>query len=146
MKPFADPSVGAKFAAYPQAARRRLLELRDLIFAVADSIDSAGELQEVLKWGEPAYLTKNGSGSTIRIDWKAKHPNQYALYFNCRTNLVESFRTMFPNDFVFEGNRALVLPLAVAPPQDALALCIEASLTYHVRRRTSKLHASHSDA
>jgi len=133
--PFLDPSVEAKFAAYPREARKRLLELRELVFAVAERVAGVGQLEEALKWGEPAYLTKSGSGSTIRMDWKDKHPDHYALYFNCQTSLVESFRTMFPNDFVFEGNRALVLHVGGVAPQDSLALCIEASLTYHVRKR-----------
>ena len=30
------------------------------------------------------------------------------MYFNCQTNLVETFRTLCPNDFKFEGNRTLV--------------------------------------
>jgi len=134
MTPFLYPEVEAKFAAYPLAARKRLLELRELVFAVAERTAGVGELDEALKWGEPAYLTRNGAGSTIRMDWKPKHPDQYALYFNCQTTLVGTFRTMFPSDFVFEGNRALVLPVAAAAPQDVLALCIEAALTYHARR------------
>ncbi|TDP62739.1 DUF1801 domain-containing protein [Roseateles toxinivorans] len=138
MTPFLNPGVEAKFAAYPRAAQKRLLELRELVFAVAERTPGVGELEETLKWGEPAYHTRNGAGSTVRMDWKPRHPDQYALYFNCQTTLVETFRTMFPNDFVFEGRRALVLPVNGAAPQDALALCIEASLTYHARKRAAK--------
>ncbi|MBT9500479.1 MAG: DUF1801 domain-containing protein [Burkholderiaceae bacterium] len=145
MTPFRDPDVEAKFAAYPRAARQRLLELRELVFAVAERTPGVGELEETLKWGEPAYLTKNGGGSTVRMDWKPRHPDQYALYLNCRTTLVETFRTMFPNDFVFEGDRALVLPVTGAAPQDALALCIEASLTYHARQRAAKYLGQRTD-
>ena len=146
MTPFQDPSVKAKFAAYPLPAKKHLLALRELIFAVARRTDGVGEVEEVLKWGEPAYLTKSGSGSTIRMDWKVKRPDYYALYFNCQTNLVESFRTMFPSDFVFEGNRALLLPVAGAAPQDALALCIEASLIYHARKTPFKRRVRSGDA
>lgn len=138
MTPFLNPGVEAKFAAYPRAAQNRLLELRELVFAVAERTAGVGELEETLKWGEPAYLTRNGGGSTIRMDWKPEHPDQCALYFNCQTTLVETFRTMFPTDFVYEGNRALVLPVTGAAPRDALALCIEAALTYHARRRACK--------
>jgi hypothetical protein len=38
---------------------------------------------------------------------------------------------MFPNDFRFEGNRALVLPLKGPMPKDALAVCVAVALTYH---------------
>jgi len=84
-----------------------------------------------------AHLTsQSSSGSTIRIDSKAREPSRYAMYFNCQTDFVETFRTLFPNDFRFEGNRALVLERDAALPRDWLALCIAAALTYHRRRRT----------
>lgn len=139
MKPFADPAVAAHFESYPPAARRKLLALRELVFATAEQLEAVGELQETLKWGEPAYVTaETKSGSTVRIDWKSKAPDRYAVYFHCQTGLVESFRSMFPDDFTFEGNRALVLKLSQQVPTDALVLCIEAALTYHSRKRTAR--------
>lgn len=45
------------------------------------------------------------------------------------------FRTMFPNDFQFEGSRALVLALSGKLPEDELAICIAAALTYHLGKR-----------
>ena len=53
------------------------------------------------------------------------------MYFNCQTTLVETFRTLFPNEFRFEGNRAIVFNASDAVPTDALAFCIAAALTYH---------------
>lgn len=77
--------------------------------------------EETLKWGEPAYLTSStGSGSTIRINWKKKRPSEYAVYFNCQTTLVDTFRTLFPKDFKFEGNRVLVFSQTDTIPRDAL--------------------------
>ncbi len=134
MKPFADPAVAAHFDAYPAPVRKKLLALRALVFNTAARTDGVGELQETLKWGEPAYVTvQTRSGSTVRMDWKPKHPYQYAIYFNCQTGLVDTFRTLFPNDFKFEGNRALIFRMTDKVPTDALALCIEAALTYHKR-------------
>jgi hypothetical protein len=136
MRPFADPAVESHFKMYPPHVRKRLLVLRELVFKTAANTSGVGELQETLKWGEPAYVTaQTGSGSTVRMDWKHKHPDQYAMYFHCQTGLIDTFRTMFPNEFGFEGNRALVLRLDEEMPTDALALCIEASLTYHRRKR-----------
>ncbi|WP_081986632.1 DUF1801 domain-containing protein [Chitinibacter sp. ZOR0017] len=137
MKPFANADVAAKFNTYPPNVQLRLLALRELIFQTAAMTQGVGEIEESLKWGEPAYLTKNKTGSTIRIDWKEKAPDQYAMYFNCKTNLVETFKTLFPNDFKFEGNRALALSLEGVPPVDSLVICIAASLTYHVKKRTA---------
>jgi Domain of unknown function (DU1801) len=127
--------VAKMFETYPSAMRERLLSLRALIFEVAGEHPAVGELEETLKWGEPAYLTSaSKSGTTIRIAWKAKQPNQVSMYFNCQTNLVETFRTLFPTGLQFVGNREIVLPLAQKLPRAELALCIEAALTYHQRR------------
>lgn len=137
MKPFASPAVAQAFKAYPTSMRRRLLALRDLILRTAASTEGVGELEETLKWGEPAYLTsKSKSGSTIRIDWKKSKPSEYAMYFNCQTTLVETFRTLFPNEFKFESNRAIVFSESEVVPTDALAFCVAAALTYHHRNRT----------
>ena len=57
---------------YPSIAQKRLLHLRDLIISTAKKIDEINKIEETLKWGEPSYITKNGS--TIRIDWKRKYP------------------------------------------------------------------------
>ncbi len=137
MKPFEIPEVAAKFDSYPPNVRRTLLALRELIFRTAAVTEGVGEIEESLKWGEPAYATKNRSGSTVRIDWKKNDPNHYAMYFHCQTNLVETFRTSFPHDFKFEGNRALVFSLEEKVPQDSLAMCIAASLTYHLKKRNA---------
>lgn len=112
----------------------KLLTLRELVLRTAASIDGVGEIEETLKWGEPAYVTKNKSGSTVRVDWKKQDPDHYAMYFHCQTNLVETFRTLFPHDFKFEGNRALIFSLRDKVPVDALSICIAASLTYHLKR------------
>lgn len=128
------PEVREVFKSYPEAIRAELFKLRELIFETAASIDGVGEITETLKWGEPAYLpAKSRTGSTIRIAWKAKAPSQYAMYFICNTNLVDTFRTLFP-ELNFEGNRAIVLEQGEAPPVEALARCIELALTYHLRR------------
>ena len=137
--PFQSAAVAAKFEAYPSVVRRQLLALREVVFRTAASIPEVGVIEETLKWGEPAYVTKNGAGSTVRMDWKAKSPEQYGMYFHCQTNLVESFRSMFPNDFVFEGNRALIFKVGERIPIDAVSVCIAASLTYHLKRSRAKV-------
>ena len=136
MKPFKDQQVARVFAAYPPEVRREMLTLREFVLRVAAATPGVGDIEETLKWGEPAYVTaQTGSGSTLRIDWKQKRPQQYAMYFHCQTNLIESFRNAFPDDFTFEGNRALIFDVGAPLPRDALALCIEAALTYRLRQR-----------
>jgi uncharacterized protein DUF1801 len=135
LKNTANAAVDAVFASYPPAIRRRLLALRALIFKTAASTPGVGALDETLKWGEPAYMTQSKSGSTIRLGWKESNPGQYAMYFNCQTNLVETFRTLFPNELKFAGNRAIIFNEKERPPTEALGYCIGAALTYHLRKR-----------
>jgi hypothetical protein len=144
MIPFKNTEVEQVFARYPSTMRTHLLALRDLIFEVAASIDDVGEIEETLKWGEPAYVTSaSKSGSTVRIDWKKSAPRQYCMYFHCQTNLVETFRTSFPHDFRFEGSRAIVFLDSEQVPEDALAVCIAASLTYRRdKARAARLEGS----
>ena len=134
MRPFARPEVAAKFASYPPAVRRRMLALRELVFRTAAAATPAGPIEESLKWGEPAYVTPSGAGSTVRIDWNSKAPDVVALYFNCNTNLVQTFCTLSPKELRFEGNRAIVLGLNEALPREALAYCLHAAFTYHLEK------------
>ena len=132
MTPFQNPAVAQRFAAYPPQVKPKMLALRELVLKTAAATPLAGEVEETLKWGEPAYVTRNKAGSTVRMDWKARSPDTYALYFNCQTQLIERFRSLFPHDFQFEGNRALVFPLNAKLPKDAVAYCVAASFTYHL--------------
>jgi hypothetical protein len=132
VKPFGNAAVARAFESYPPAMRHKLLALRTLIFETAASTPGVGKLEEGLKWGEPAYLTPvTKSGSTVRIAWKQSSPTQYGVYFHCQTNLVETFRTLFSNEFTFEGNRAIVFRESDVVPTDSLSFCIAAALTYH---------------
>ena len=113
-----------------------MLSLRELIFDLAAQSPEIGSLQETLKWGEPAYLTEQTkSGSTVRMDWKPKSPEKIAIFFNCNTTLVDSFRRMFPNDFEYEDNRAILLQVDRPLPKKELSFCISASLTYHLHKK-----------
>lgn len=139
MNSMSNPGVAAVFDEYPPAMRSRLMQLRQLIFDTAAEIEGVGELEEALRWGEPAYMTSESkSGSTIRIDRRKSSDRQYAMYFHCQTNLVERFRTAFPHEFRYEGNRAIILDEDESVPVEALKTCIEWALTYHSAKRTGR--------
>jgi hypothetical protein len=106
--------------------------LRQLVFDVAKETDGVGEIEETLKWGEPSYLAKGGS--TIRMDWKSKTPDQYALYFHCKTKLVDTFKELYRDKVTFEGNRAIIFDQHDELPIEALKHCIALALTYHQRK------------
>ncbi|MCB0455164.1 MAG: DUF1801 domain-containing protein [Aequorivita sp.] len=124
-----NPEVEFVFASYPDSVRKKMMILRELVIATAMDIDGLTHFEETLKWGEPSYLAKNGS--TLRMDWKSKTPQQYALYFKCTSRLVETFKKVFKNNFNFEGNRAIVFQMDDAIPKAELKACIKATLTYH---------------
>lgn len=133
---FDDVSVRSVFEAYPVTVRTSLLRLRDLILETAAATEGVGPLEETLKWGQPSYLTpKTKSGSTIRIDQVKGEAGRYALYCHCQTSLIENFRALYPEDFRFEGNRALLFDAENPPPEDALRHCIALALTYHARKK-----------
>jgi hypothetical protein len=130
-----NPVVKTKFDSYPGHIKPKMLELRDLIYEVAKSTEGAGEIEETLKWGEPAYLTKKTkSGTTIRIDWKDKNPDQLAMYVSCNTSLIDSYRRRFDGKLTFEGNRAVTFPIDKPLPKDELMICMQMALLYHVNR------------
>ena len=127
--------VAAAFSAFPAGVRARLLELRDLFFETAAAIEGVGPLTETLKWGEPAHLTQaTGSGSTIRLGWFRSSERACAVLFNCRTTLIDDFRSQFPDVFAYEKNRAILLEASKPLPEAPLSTCLGMALTYHRRR------------
>ena len=65
------------------------------------------------------------------MDWKPKKPDQYALYFQCTSRLVDTFRMVFDHKFQYEGKRAIVFKLSQEIPVEELKECIKTTLTYH---------------
>jgi hypothetical protein len=131
-----DRDVDRVLTGYAKPMQAKLRALRKLILDTAAATDSVGEIEETLKWGQPSYLTKSKSGTTIRIDRYGA--SGYALFVNCQTNLIDTFREHYPRQFKFEGKRAIVFDLNDDPPQAALRHCIALALTYHQRKRTHR--------
>jgi hypothetical protein len=129
-----DSAVDAVFGAYPEPLKTKLLALRRLIFDTAKITKGVGALEETLKWGQPSYLTpETKSGSTVRID-QVKPSGQVAVFFHRQTNLVETFRELYP-ELSYSGNRAILLDAEDKLPEPALRHCIALALTHHVRKR-----------
>ena len=122
-----DLNVEQKFNSYPEDVSIQLKTIRGLILKVAKQ-DGITDLIETLKWGEPSYISE--IGSTIRIDWKTKYPEQYCIYFNCKTSLIETFKELYGDTFSYQGNRALVFHLEQTVPYKELEHCLSLSLRY----------------
>jgi hypothetical protein len=135
---FQSEAVADIFKSYPKDIREKLLFLRQLIFDTAAKTTGVGKLEETVKWGEPSYLTgETKSGSTIRLGWK-KVQNQYGIFFNCKTTLVDTFKNIYGDKFKYEKNRAILFDLEDHIPVKWLRHCIALALTYHVDKKELK--------
>ncbi|MDL4839464.1 DUF1801 domain-containing protein [Aquibacillus rhizosphaerae] len=137
MSAIENSKVQEVFERYPVGIQTNLLKLRQLILDTAIETAEVGKVEEALKWGEPGYSAKKGS--TIRIGWKPSKPDQYAIYFICNTNLVDTFKEVYPNLFNFEGNRAILFSEKDEIPLNELRHCISLALTYHTRKHLPML-------
>lgn len=134
-----NPNVTEVFDSYPQAAKEKMLFLRGLVFEAASENGSAIAIEETIKWGEPSYLSPQGS--TVRMAWKASYPEQYVLYFHCQTTLVDTFKELYGDELTFEGNRAIVFPIHKKINAEIVKHCIFLALTYHQRKHLPLLGA-----
>lgn len=124
-----DDTVPDLINSYPESIRNRVKDIRDLIIKTADELESVDKLTETLKWGEPSYLTSNGS--TVRIAWKKSDPDHFGIFFHCQTELIRTFRKLFPAQFTFEGNRAILFHKDDEIPKPELQKCVSLALEYH---------------
>jgi hypothetical protein len=106
-----------------------MLKLREMVISVAQELDEIKKLNIELKWGEPSFITS--IGSTLRMDWKPKTPDEYAMYFQCNSRLINTFKTVYGDLFTYEGNRAILFKLNDELPEEQLQECIKVALTYH---------------
>ncbi|GLR19516.1 DUF1801 domain-containing protein [Portibacter lacus] len=124
-----DPSVKEKFENYPEHIRPKMENLRRIVLETAQEIETIKDVEETLKWGEPSYLVKKGS--TVRMDYKEKKPDQYAVYFKCTSLIVPTIKEIYGDLFNYETTRAIVFGLDEEVPEEALKTCIGFALKYH---------------
>jgi hypothetical protein len=135
---FADPAVSAAFDSYPKPLQTRLLALRRLILDTAATTEDVGKVEETLKWGQPSYrTTETRSGSTIRIGEVKPDAGRYALFVHCQTDLVSTFRELYPKQLTYGGNRSVIFDIDKELPEAELRHCVALALTYHLNRRKS---------
>lgn len=133
--------VASAFAEFPKSVQRKLLQVRKLIYKTAAGNSEIGPLVETLKWGQPSYLPqKPRVGTTVRLGYSDKTPDEIQMFVHCQTTLVDTYRTIVGSEsgdvLSFEGNRAINIKLKPALPRAALSMCIEAALTYHLHKRS----------
>lgn len=120
-----DVRLTEKLSTYEGVMATRIQQLRDLIIDTARSL-GIEQLEETVKWGEPAFVTARGS--TFRLDARG---DQYCVFFHCQSRLVPTFRKVFGDVFTFDGDRAIVFEADEEPPEAELRRCFAAALRYH---------------
>ena len=78
---------------------------------------------------------ETNSGSTIRIDQVKSAAGQYAVYFHCQTNLVETFRELYPTNCALAATEASCSTRRTSFREPALRHCVALALTYHLNKR-----------
>lgn len=128
---FEHPTVEAVFLSWPKPSQKKLLQLRNLIFEVADRTKGVGRVLETLKWNQPAYLTPDTkSGSTLRLGMFKS--SDIAIYVHCQTTILSDFKHIFPMGFRYEGNRAIFFKPDEILPLSKIEILINRALTYHL--------------
>lgn len=123
-----DPAVEKLFKGYTSDISKKLKVLRQHIIRTAEE-EGHERLRETVKWGEPSYISKQGS--TIRLGTVKNNPSQYAMYFICTTGLVATFRIAYEDELTFDANRAILFNLSDEIPTKPLKACIALALKYH---------------
>ena len=129
MKPNMSQQVADVTADYPADAKAVFSKVRQLVLDVAKDTVGVDKTEETLKWGEPSYLAEGGS--TVRMKWSDKNPEQFSLYFNCNSILVETFKELYLDEFEYDGNRAMSFSIDKPVPEDALKHCLSMAMQYH---------------
>lgn len=136
---FEDPEIKARFDLFSSPHKKKLLFLRQIIFDTASQIKEVGKLTETLKWNEPSYVSsKPKIGSPIRIN-TIKNSDEYAMFFNCSTNLISTFKQVYPDTFHYNGSRAIIFNINEKIPIQELTHCISLALTYHLNKKSMSL-------
>lgn len=133
MMPFKDDAVKAVYDGFPNDMRAIAMRLRDLIYDVASQSPAVGQIEEALRWGQPAYLTpETKSGSTLRIG--LAKGGGCALFAHCGSTIISTYASTFPDTDRIEGNRAVIFKSDDEIVPDRLRLLIHHGLSYHLQK------------
>jgi hypothetical protein len=129
MIPDQNAQVAEAFAALPVEHRDGLSQLRALILDVARDVGAA-PVQEMLRWGQPSYVSaRPRECTTIRLG-STRDRRHFALFIHCQSTVLQVFRSMFPSEFRYDGNRAILFLPGEDLQKDKLRLCIGHALQY----------------
>lgn len=126
-------AIADAFAKLPEEHQAGLMALRGLILEVAEEVGAA-PVQEVLRWGQPSYLSvRPRESTTIRLG-SSKDNESFGLYFHCQSTVLSDFRGAFPTNFRYDGNRAILFRPGEDLQEEKLRLCISHALQYRATK------------
>ena len=122
------PDLIHKLQSWPTRAVQHAHVIRALFLQTAQDID-AYNLEESLKWGEPAWRPKKG-GTTLRVAWSTKSPDELGLFVDCKSDLCARMQWDFPSTFRFVAPRAMYLQLDRNVPETAVTQLAQMAFRY----------------
>ena len=126
-----SPAVRAAFDALEPEAREALLNLRELVFDVADETPEIGPVEEVLRWGQPSYITPSKkAASTLRLS--VPKNGTFAIFAHCQSSVISDYVSLFPDQDRIDGNRAVLFDDVSQIDPKRHGLLIKSALTYHL--------------
>lgn len=128
---FSDPKIRDVYAGFSRPARDGMLKIRDLIIDAAKADSRIGEVSETLKWGQPSYIPRAPkTGTPIRLG--VPKVGEFAIFVHCQTTVISEFRSLFPDDFTYDGNRAVIFSGVQEIVPSKVTLIIQRALTYRL--------------
>ena len=125
------PELRKVFDEFESDVKAGVLGLRALIFEEASNLPQIGKLEEVLRWGQPSYITpEKRAATTLRLG--APKTGGFAIYAHCQSNVISDFVTLFPSMDKIDGNRAVLFDNVDQIDPKRHGILIRSALTYHL--------------
>jgi hypothetical protein len=130
-RPYASDQIAEAFERFAPNQRAGLVTLRAMIFEIAAELPEIGPVEEVLRWGQPAYLTPStGAATTLRLG--VPKGGGFALFVHCRTRLIADFKAAFPGRDRIDGTRGVLFDDPAQIDRNRHGFLIRSALTYHL--------------
>ena len=134
---FENLDVKREYYKFPKKMQTKMLELREMIFEVANNNKNIGKISETLKWGEPTYQpNQSKTGSPLKINYKKEMGTNFSLYVMSSTDLIETFKKLYPKTFYYNGTREVIINSNKKIPRKEIYNCIELALTYKFKEKS----------
>ena len=122
--------------------REAPLECCGILCGIAPRVSLFYSLRNDMK-SETRYNADPHELIAAHIDFRRQGAEILAIYHShprwqavpSQTDLVETFRELYPTQLRYGGNRSILLDAAEEIPEPELRHCLALALTYHLRKR-----------